>query len=798
MIKHYFKIATRNLRKNKVFSVINIIGLSVGLTCCLLMVLYIQHELSYDNFQRKGDRIARVIMEYSMGGSVTTGNFTSTKVAPAFKRNFPEIEDAVRMSKEGAIVHYGDKLFNEKSFVYTDSTFFNLFSFKLIRGNPKYALSGPNVVIFTRSAAKKYFGEDNPVGKIVKIGSAETNYQVTGVMEDCPSNSQIKFDFLASFSSLGVTQEETYWDANYTTYFLLRDGSSIKPLQAKIPSFMKNETAKELSGNDYINFHLEPFEKVHLYSPYEGFEPNNSITYVYIVAIVAFLILAIACFTYINLSTARSLERAKEVGIRKVSGAGRNQIFWQFIGESLILSFLALTLSILIAALLLPSFNQLADRHLALSELATPFILIFSLIVIVCISLFAGSYPALILSGFQPVKVLKGAFKNTGSGTLLRKSLIVFQFIISAFLIVATFIIQSQLHYIQSKDLGYNKEHILVLPLDQKMQTILNTIKTEFRSNPDVLSISSVSNEPVNIQSGYFMNSAEKLRGHEGSSVNGNVVDEDFIKTIGAKIIAGTDFTAQDIKDVMADQQDKKNYHFILNESAAKTLGWNPQEAIGKKMFLGEERPGTVKAVVKDFNFSSFYNPIKPLVLFNERWSRNLLVKLSGSHLQQTLSFLESKWKLLIPYRPFEYHFLDEDYDKLYKSEIRLGRLLNIFAAIAVLLAALGLFGLSAYTAQQRTKEIGIRKILGAGVASIIALLSKDFMRLVVIASLIAFPLAWWVMRQWLQGFAYRVSISWKIFFFAGIIAIIIALVTVSIQAVKAALGNPVKSLRTE
>ncbi|MBS1974979.1 MAG: FtsX-like permease family protein [Bacteroidetes bacterium] len=561
---------------------------------------------------------------------------------------------------------------------------------------------------------------------------------------------------------------------------------------------MKKEMATVLSGSDYVTFHLEPFESIHLHSPYDGFEPNSSITYIYIIGIVALLILAIACFTYVNLSTARSMERAKEVGIRKVSGAYKKQIFWQFIGESIIISFVSLALSIAMAALLLSSFNHLADRQLGLSSLISPFILGFSLLIIICISIFAGSYPAVILSRFQPVKVLKGAFKSTGSGILLRKTLIVFQFAISAFLIVATFIIQNQLHYIQSKDLGFDKNHIIVLPLDQKMRTMLSTIKAEFKMNADVLSISKATNEPINIISGYAMSSSD-LKGKQGISVNANVVDEDFIKTIGAKIIAGTDFTEQDSKDVLhATDQDKINYHFILNESAAKALGWTAQEAIGKKMFLGEQRPGIVKAVVRDFNFSSFHNPIKPLVLFNEDWGSNLLVKLSGRHLPQTLGFLESKWKSLIPYRPFEYRFLDDDYNKLYESEIRLGKVLNIFATIAVLLAALGLFGLSAYAIQQRTKEIGIRKVLGASVPNIIAHLSKGFLSLVIVASLIAYPVAWWVMNRWLEDFVYRVSIGWWIFLIAGAIAIVISLMTVSFLAVRAAVANPVKSLRTE
>ena len=411
--------------------------------------------------------------------------------------------------------------------------------------------------------------------------------------------------------------------------------------------------------------------------------------------------------------------------------------------------------------------------------------------------MFAGSYPAFILSRFQPIKVLKGIFKNSDSGISLRKSLIVFQFVISVFLIVATFVIQNQLHYIQNKKLGLNREHVIVLPLDQKMLGDLNTLKTEFKTEPGVLNVAMTDNEPVNIISGYSMHRPD-MQANQRIMVNANVVDEEFVKATGLEIISGTDFTLQDMKDVSYDDQEKKTYHYILNESAAKELGWKPDEAIGKKMFLGEHRPGTVRAVIRDFHFTSFHNPIKPLVLFNEAWGDNLLVKLSGNDIERTIYSLGTKWKNIVSHRPFEYSFLDESYNKLYDSELRLGKLLNIFATVAILLAVLGLFGLSAYAIQQRVKEIGIRKILGASVPNLVTLLSKDFLKLVAIASLIAFPIAWLVMNKWLEDFAYRVNIPWWIFLVAGLLTVIIALLTVSFQAIRAAFVNPVKNLRTE
>ncbi|MCW3088008.1 MAG: FtsX-like permease family protein, partial [Sediminibacterium sp.] len=783
MLRHYLKIGFRNLWKNKGFTAINILGLTIGLTCCLLMAFYIQYELNYDRFQAKGDRIARVIMEYSFGGSVSKGNYTSTKVAPSFKKNFPEVEDAVRMNGGGnRIVKYGEKVFVEKRFLFADSTFFNIFSFSLVRGNPLAALSGPNKLVLTRTAAKKYFGGEDPIGKIVYVGSGAIAYEVTGIAEDGPENSQIKFDFIASFSSLGANQETTYYEANYTTYLLLKNSAGIASLQAKIPAFMKKEMSTQVSGNDYVTYELEPYQKIHLHSAYDGFEPNNSITYIYIIGAVALLILLIACFTYINLSTARSMERAREVGVRKVTGAQNRQIFIQFIGESVILSVAALLLSILLAVFLLPAFNNLADKQIGISVLWSPFSLLFCLGVIICISLLAGSYPAFVLAELRPVRVLKGAFKNTGSALWLRKSLIVFQFVISSFLIISTFIIQKQLYFIHHKKLGYDREHVIVLPMDQKILSNIQTLKAQLKAVPGVENLSRAVNDPTNIKGGYNMRS-DAMPEATQVMVTANPVDEDFVKTTGLQIIAGTDFTGQDVKDVVdAPKREDRIFHFILNESAAKALGWTSEEAVGKKMFLGNQRPGRVKAVVKDFHFTSLHNPIKPLVLFNDEWSSVLLVKVSGNNLPQTLASLAATWKAVVPHRPFDYHFLDEDYNNLYRAEMRTGKVLNIFSLIAILLAAAGLMGLSAYAAQQRTKEIGIRKVLGAGIFNLVTLLTKDFVKMVALASVLAFPLAWYAMHTWLQDFTYRIEISWWIFAASGFLSISVAVITVGFQ----------------
>lgn len=798
MFRNYLKIIFRNFSKNKTFSFINIIGLTIGLTSCLLIALYIQQQLSFDKFQKNGDRIARVIMEYNFEGSDASnkGNYTSVRVPMVMKQNFPEVKDAVIMTNSKKIIRYNNSLVTENNFMYADSSFFNLFSFDLLEGNKNTALTEPYSVVLTKSSAKKYFGNADPVGKTLQLSGDSNFYKITGLVADCPANSQIQFDFIASFSTFGMSKEYygTYWNANYTTYLLLHDKKSISTLQAKLPAFMK----KEMEGQHAIvNFYLEPFNKIHLYSPYDAFAPNVSITYIYILAGVALLILVIACFTYINLSTARSVERAKEVSIRKVAGAQKNQIFWQFIGESAVVCCIAVLLGLTCAALLLPSFSQLTNQQLQLSSLLSWPILAVAVLIIAVVSFAAGSYPALVLSSFQPARVLKGAFKNAASGQWLRKSLIIFQFVISVFLIMSTFIIQQQLYYIQHKKLGYDREHVLVLPVSYGPKNV-DLIKTEFKQNADVKNVSLCYNTPVSILGGYNMSKPEMPENAQ-IAVTSNPVDNEFIPAAGLQLIAGENLTTQDLKDVSdEDENAQPVFHFIINESGAKQLGWTPQEAIGKKMFLDRSRPGYVRGVVKDFNFQSLRNPIKPVVLFPSPYGNTLMVKITGNHIPETISFLQEKWETLVPDRPFEYRFLDDDYNKLYQNELRLGKIMNIFASIAIILACIGLFGLSAYSAQQRVKEIGVRKVLGATVSNIVFVLSKDFIKLAFIAALIAFPIAWWAMHKWLQRYEYRISIEWWVFVATALATLLIALLTVSFQAVKAAWSNPVKNLRTE
>ncbi len=798
MIKNYIKIAFRSLRRNTLFSFVNIGGLAIGLTCSLLIIIYILHEVSYDRFHEKSDRIARVIMDYGGEAKSVKTSSTGTKVAHAFSREMPEVELAVRMTADGSrIVRHQDKVFEEKYFTYADSTFFQIFSFKLLQGSPEKVLAAPEMIVISESAAKKYFGAENPVGKTLKINDRR-DLMVTGVMQDFPSNSQMKFDFVASFSTIDASKYEDWWSANYKTYLLLKDKGSIAKMQAKMDNYMKSKVAEtEVTGKDYLTYHLEPLTDTHLFSDTEGsFLPTNNISYIYIMSGISLLILFIACFTYINLLTAQSTERAKEVGIRKVIGAYRGQIFRQFLGEAFLTTFLAMVLALVLTALYLPSFGELMDRNFAFDALKNPTFWGVLASLFLVIGFFAGGYPSIVLSNLSSMNILKGTFKTSRAGLWLRKSLIIFQFAISIFLIIGTIVFHHQLSFIQNKKLGYEKEHVLVLPIDGKIIEKLQTIKNELKQNPDVLHVSMSYESPVTVNGGYSMRRLD-MPEDKYLLVKALPIDEEFVKTMNLQIITGSDLTEADMKTLNNENFRQNYYHFILNESAARELGWSPQEAIGKKMVVSA-RNGEVKAVVKDFHIASMRDNITSLVLFPDTYGSVLLAKLSGKNITKTIQSIESQWKNFAPHRPFAYHFLDEEFDALYANERQISKMVDIFTFLAITLACLGLFGLVGFVARQKVKEIGIRKVLGASVLQITTLLSKDFLKLVMIAFVIASPIAYYFMDKWLADFAYRITISWWIFALAGVSAVLIALLTVSWQSIKAAVANPVKSLRSE
>lgn len=794
MLKNFFKTALRNLLRHKGFSLINIAGLSIGLACCLIIVFYVLDELSYDQFHEKADRIVRVTMEYGFGGQVGRTENTGTKVAPAFNRDFPEVAQTVRVYDQPAIVNYQDKLFEEKRFFYADSTFFHIFSFHMLKGDPAQVLDAPNQVVLTQSTARKYFGEEDPIGKIIQVND-EKDYLVTGIAEDVPINSQIKFDFMASFSSLDVSHTEEWFSASYKTYLLLNSQEAIASLQTKIPGYME-EQMRETSfyGQGFLTYDLEPLTKVHLYSELSGFEPNGDIRYIYIFSIIALLILVIACTNYMNLTTARAVERAKEVGVRKVLGAQKRELFWQFMGESVFIITIALVISVLLAELLLPFFNTLAERQLQIDLMGNPWLLSALLVTGLIVGLLAGSYPSLALSAFLPVKVLKGSFKTSGKGLWLRKTLIIFQFVISSFLTISTLVIQQQLNYIQDKKLGYDKEHVMVLPADDKIINHLSTFKSELKQNPDIQYVTVARESPIFIHGSYGI---KELGAEQHNLITGIPVDIDFAKTLGLEFISGTDFTSTDEKLSLLPAGEVINA-MILNEAAVKEMGWAPEEAIGKEVALSP-RKGVIRGVVKNFHYAPFHESVGPLVIFLERLQGGvMMVKMAGENITETIQFVETKWKILAPHRPFEYDFLDSEYTQLYQAEQQIGKIFKTFAFLAILLACLGLFGLAAFTAQQRTKEIGIRKVLGASISSIVTLLSKDFVKLILIAFAIAAPMAGYAMHQWLEDYAYRVELSAGVFFIAGILALLIAFFAISWQSIKAALANPVESLRDE
>ncbi len=795
MIRNYFKIALRNLYKNKLYAFVNITGLTIGIASCILIGVYIMHELSFDRFHANASRIARVTMDYSTGSTDNKVATTGTKVGPEFKRSFPEVQAYTRTLKYTRVVGYNDKLFEEKNFLYADSAFFSMFSFKLTAGDAATALSGPDKVVVTQAAAKKYFDRESPIGKILKVGTKD--FIVTGVSEDAPANSQIKFDFVGSFTSLNASKEEKWWEANYYTYVLLSSGNSFEPLQKRITSLMEKVSNEELKmkGSEYLTYHLEPLTKVHLYSPLDGLEPNGNIVYVYVLGAVALLILLIACVNYTNLSTAQSASRSAEIGMRKVLGAQKKQVVYQFLCEAVFFSTISVIAAFALSYLLLPLFNRLSGKELTEAVLFQPVTIISLLLLALIVAFIAGAYPAIVLSNVKLIKVLKSGFSFSAGGNRLRKTLIVLQFVISIFLITSTIIILQQLSFIHNKDLGYNKEQVLVLPLDNKTLEHYDDFKKAISNTANVISVGAAYEEPTHIGWG---DGLKKSGNDKSITVSGFPVDEDYAKTLGVKIIAGTDYTQADVQhfDTSNDGENLR-YTYMLNESAVKALGWKPEEAIGKTVMKGRE--GIVKAVVKDFHFRSFHEPINPLVIFLDKRMLNVMfVKISGQNVQSGIEQLQSVWKQRVPHRPFGYHFLDEDYESLYKTEQKTAGVFSTFSSIAILLACLGLFALSAFELVKRTKEIGIRKVLGATITDLVKLLTKDFVQLILLGCIIAFPIAWYVANKWLENFTYRISIQWWTFAIAGMGTLLIALITLSYQAIKTALSNPIKSLRTE
>ena len=807
MIKNYFKIAFRNLVKNKFYTSINIIGLAVGIATCLLILLYVLDELSYDRYNSKANRIYRVNNEVKFGGNYFDLAQTPPLMGPVMVKEFPQVEQCARIRWYGGfLVKKGNENLQEGRVAYGDSTLFDVFTLPMLAGDPKTALKEPHSLVITESIAKKYFNAVDVVGKNMIINDTG-NYKVTGVIKDIPTQSHFNFDFFVAMSENEDSRNDNWLSENYSTYIVLRKGTNPKNMEPELNKLMDRYVGPQLK--DIINLGLDEFKKsggfvrasltpltdIHLHSNKVGeLFGNGNIQIVYIFSVIALFILLIACVNFMNLSTARSSNRAKEVGIRKVLGSLRKSLIRQFLTESLLMSFIALVFAVVIAWLLLPYFNQLAGKTIHVNLLFQPYMVISFISLMLAVGLLAGSYPAFFLSAFQPVDVLKGKVSKGFKGSWLRNALVVFQFAISIMLIIGTIVIYNQLTYIRNKDIGFNRNQVLVIQHTDALKAQAATFRNE------LLHISGVENAtisgylPVNYnRSNDAFFTSPSLDQKTAMSMQFWGVDENYISTLDIKLLEGRNFSPQFPTD---------SGGLIINEAAAKFLA--TKNLLNKRLYKIEDVKTKkitelhIIGVIKNFNFSSLREVITPLGLVLRHEPGNISVRINNAGIPAVIGQIKNKWQTMASGQPFDYSFMDEQFNNLYTSEQKTGQIFITFALLAIVIACLGLFGLVTYAAEQRTKEIGIRKVLGANVANIVAMISKDFLKLVFIAFLFAFPLAWWAMNKWLQDFAYRVSIGWWIFFIAGAVAILIALLTVSFQAIKAAIANPVKSLRTE
>lgn len=810
MIKSYFKIALRNLMKYRFISFINLFGLAVGLTCCLLITTYILNEISYDKFNKNAHNIYRVTRSFNNAEGVVSLNLGT--IAPPFgyylPGDFPEIKKMTRLLNANTTLKYNDKIINEKDVYFADENLMDVFTVEVLKGNPKTALEDPFAVMMSEETAKKYFGDEDPMNKVLKANN-QFNVKVAGIYKSFPKNSHIHPGMLISFNTLkdsavyGAENLHTNWGNNsFFTYLLLPEKYDSKGMVAAFPAFLD----RRMNHNDYggslpskfTKLDLQKLTDIHLYSHTDlEAEESGDINRVYIFSAIAFFILLIACINYMNLSSARSALRAKEIGIRKVIGARKKELVFQFLSESVLLSWTAMVLAFICLLIALPWLNKISGQQLSLSILLKWQVLVPLLLTPFVVGIVSGIYPALFLSSFQPVKTLKGLFKVTGGSISFRKGLVVAQFAISIVLIITTVIVLQQLHFMQQTSLGYDKEHLVTLPYYNTIDTKYEAFRNDLLQNNDIKDVARSSRIPT----GRLLDAmgASAKAGDSMRPVKADIkyvaADYDFIPTYGVHIVAGRNFSRSYITDTS---------NFILNEAAIKAIGWNsPQEAIGKELKYSSVS-GHVVGVIGDFHFESLRQKIIPIILINpatspgQSYFNSLTVKVRGKNIAGTLAAIEKIWRAYLPEIPYEYTFLDERFTKLYESEQRQATIFTVFACIAIFIACLGLFGLSAFAITQRVKEIGVRKVLGANAGSIVTLLSKDFVKLILISAIIAFPVAWYAMSHWLQDFAYRVDIKWWVFLLSAVLALIVALVTIGFQAMKAARANPVNSLRTE
>jgi putative ABC transport system permease protein len=783
MLQNYFKVAVRSLLKNKLFSFINIFGLALGMSCSLLIWLWVQDEVSYNRFYPNLSRIYFIRSGFDWKSQTGVGLATPGPWQEAIQKQVPEVEAITKITwNRDLLIKAGEKSTKESG-IYATEDFFKVFDTPFITGNAASAIAQPTSIAISRKLAEKYFGFKNAVGKTVKVDN-KTNLVVSAVFEDIPFNASERFDWIINFKVQEQDWMKWWGNSSFKTYALLTSGAHAAHAEKVMRQVIKKSAPPELLSFPM----LQSLQDVYLYSDYEGLKAaGGRIEYVQVFSIVAIFILLIACVNFMNLATARSVKRAKEVGVRKVVGAERKYLAMQFLGESLIVSLLACILALVFVIALLPYFNEVVQKQITLS-FSDPSLWLSLTALLLVTGLVAGSYPALYMSALQPIRILKGRLTFTSKGAYLRKGLVVFQFVLSVFLITGMLVIGRQMNYIQTKRLGLDRENVLYIPIEGVLIEKVEVARQEIVNSPFVIAATSTGNIPTNITG----NSGDlDWTGRDknlDNTVHATYVGYDFAKTMNIQMLDGRDFS----KDFAADTA-----NYIINEAAARMMKMN--DPVGKqvKFWMGK---GTIVGLMKDFHLSTFHEAIKPLILVNYKGlnTEYLMVRAQPGKTQEALGHVEKVVKDLNPDYPFSYHFLDQDYEKMYRSEMIVNTLIKVFGMLAIVISCLGLLGLAAFTAEQRTKEIGIRKVMGANVANVVALLSKDFVKLVLLAIMLSTPLTWYVTNLWLQGFVYRIDLSWEIFVIAGSIAICIALLTVSFQSIKAAIVNPVKSLKAE
>lgn len=821
MFKNYLKVAWRNLMKSKIFSFINIIGLSVGLTCCMLITLYILNEASYDRYHKNADNIYQLATTFIGFGKEMTSPNTPAAMGEMMKQSFPEIRQEARLiglfSEDKTLLQYTPQSGGEmKSFYETkgalaDSTFFRIFTYNFTEGNPVTALNNPNSVVLSEEIAKKFFGSEAALNKVIHISSStngDHDFLVTGVFKPFDKPSHIDSRFFMSTMGGDVASMIKNAGANlannnlYFTYFSLVPGTDVKKLESKFPAFINKYAGKDLGAAGFSKKQfLIGLKNIHLYPGFSSgvadVTPQGSKTYLYILASIAIFTLLIACINFMNLATARSSKRSSEVGVRKVLGAEKKFLIAQFLGESVLMSLIAFILAIVFTEALLPAFNSVSGKNLSLSFSNDLLIIATFLLLSVITGLLAGSYPAFYLSSFQPVKVLKGKFSNSLAAVSLRKGLVIFQFVISIVLIVASVIIANQMHYLRSADLGFDKDRQIIIALRSgNAKKIFPSFQNELLKQSSILNVGGSAYYPggQNVSDMILYKEGQNMQ--QGKDIRMNYVDARYLQTLNLQLAAGRLFSNEFLTDT--------TNAIIINENAVKSVGFSsPQAAVGSKLFFDYKDSNyklQIVGVIKDFHYEDLHLPITPygFQLSSQPLYNYMMIHTKPGDINSILQMIQKTWHNLNPTEPFEYSFLDDDFQKNYDAENRLASIVGYFTVVAILISCLGLFGLATFSAEQRTKEIGVRKVLGAGVGGIIGLLSKDFLKLVGIAVLIASPVAWLIMNKWLQDFAYRIKISWTVFVITTMGALLIAVITISFQAIRAAIANPVKSLRTE